>query len=106
MSKPPPARYHTTNWSSYNASLRERGSLLIWVDKNMIWRAPRDGRLGRPPVFSDAAIQFCLSIKGEGRPGNDPGDRFSPERAETRVRSSSLCARPPAWWPACSGWQG
>ncbi|KAA0913031.1 IS5/IS1182 family transposase, partial [Aquicoccus porphyridii] len=27
MSKPPPARYRTTNWSSYNASLRKRGAL-------------------------------------------------------------------------------
>ena len=63
MSKPPPARYRTTNWSSYNASLRKRGSLLIWVDTDMTWRAPRDERPGRPAVFSDAAIQFCLSIK-------------------------------------------
>ncbi len=63
MSKPSPARYCTTNWSSYNASLRKRGSLLIWVDKNVTWLAPRDGRRGRPAVFSDAAIQFCLSIK-------------------------------------------
>ena len=63
MSKPPPVRYRTTNWSSYNASLRKRGSLLIWVDKDMIWRAPCDGRPGRLAVFSDAAIQFCLSIK-------------------------------------------
>ena len=59
-SKPSPARYRITNWSSYNASLRKPGSLLIWVDKEMTWLAPRDGR---PPVFSDAAIQFCLSIK-------------------------------------------
>ena len=58
MSKPSPARYRTTNWSGYNASLRKRGSLLIWVDKDMTWRAPRGGRPGRPPVFSDAAIQF------------------------------------------------
>jgi hypothetical protein len=29
----------------------------------MTWRAPRDGRLGQPAVFSDAAVQFCLSIK-------------------------------------------
>ena len=29
----------------------------------MTWRAPRDGRPGRPAVFSAAAIQFCLSIK-------------------------------------------
>jgi len=63
MSKPSPARYRTTNWSSYNASLRNRGSLLIWVDKDITWRAPRDGRPGRPAVFSDAAIQFCLSVK-------------------------------------------
>jgi len=63
MSKQSPARYRTMNWSSYNASLRKRGSLLIWVDKEMTWRAPRDSRPARPAVFSDAAIQFCLSIK-------------------------------------------
>ncbi len=63
MSKPPPARYRTTNWPSYNAALRKRGSLLIWVDKEMAWLAPREARPGRPPVFSDAAIQFCLPIK-------------------------------------------
>ncbi|KKL66130.1 hypothetical protein LCGC14_2148060 [marine sediment metagenome] len=46
-----------TNWSSYNAALRERGSMPIWVDWE--WLAPHEGR----PGFSDAAIQFCLSIK-------------------------------------------
>jgi hypothetical protein len=63
MSKPSPARYRTTNWYSYNASLRKRGSLLICVDKDMTWLAPHEGRSGRPSVFSNAAIQFCLSIK-------------------------------------------
>lgn len=63
MSKPKPARYCTTNWSAYNAALRKRGSLLIWLGKEMAWHAPREGRAGRPPVFSNAAIQFCLSIK-------------------------------------------
>ncbi|AWI86865.1 IS5/IS1182 family transposase (plasmid) [Alloyangia pacifica] len=65
MSKPEPkpARYRTTNWSAYNAALTKRGSLLIWLDKEMAWHAPHEGRPGRPPVFSDAAIQFCLSIK-------------------------------------------
>lgn len=63
MSKPSRARYRTTNWSSDNASLRKRGSLLIWIDKDLTWRAPRDGRPGRPADFSDAVIQFCLSIK-------------------------------------------
>ena len=63
MSKPKPTRYRTTNWSAYNAALRKRGSLLIWLDKEMAWHAPHEGRPGRPPVFSNAAIQFCLSIK-------------------------------------------
>ena len=63
MSKPTPARYRTTNWSAYNAALRKRGSLLIWLDKEMDWHAPHEGRAGRPPVFSNVAIQFCLSIK-------------------------------------------
>ena len=63
MTKPSPARYRTTNWPDYNAALRKRGSLLIWLDKEMMWLAPREVRPGRPPVFSNAAIQFCLSIK-------------------------------------------
>jgi hypothetical protein len=63
MSKPEPARYRRTNWSKYNAALCNRGSLLIWLDKEMTWHAPHEGHPGRPPVFSNAAIQFCLSIK-------------------------------------------
>jgi len=63
MSQPTAARYRTTNWSSYNHALKQRGSLLIWLDKEMTWLAPHGGRPGRPPVFSNAAIQFCLSIK-------------------------------------------
>lgn len=63
MPKPTPTRYRTTNWSAYNAALRKRGEMLIWFDNDMTWLAPHDGHAGRPPVFSDAAIQFCLSIK-------------------------------------------
>lgn len=63
MSKPSPARYRTTNRSSYRASPRKRGSLLIWLDKDMSWLAPHDGSRGRPAVFADAAVQFCLTIK-------------------------------------------
>ncbi|WP_037277977.1 IS5 family transposase, partial [Rubellimicrobium mesophilum] len=63
MSKPSPARYRTTNWPDYNVALRRRGSLLVWLDREMGWLAPASGRPGRPETFSDAAIQFCLSIK-------------------------------------------
>lgn len=34
-----------------------------WRDKDMTWLSPHDGSPGRPAVFSDAAIQFCLTIK-------------------------------------------
>lgn len=57
------ARYKTTNWAAYNAALKARGSLTIWLDKDMQWYAPASGKRGRQRTFSDAAIQFCLSIK-------------------------------------------
>jgi hypothetical protein len=51
MIKPTPARYRTTNWSSYAASRCKRGALLIWLDKGMTWLALHDGSPGRPLVF-------------------------------------------------------
>ena len=63
MSKSCSALYRTTNWSEYNAALRRRGSLLVWLDRQMEWLAPKRGRPGRPETFSDTAVQFCLSIK-------------------------------------------
>ena len=63
MSKPVPVRYRMTNWSEYNASLCRRGSLLVWLDREMEWLAPASHCPGRPQTFSDAAIQFCLSLK-------------------------------------------
>ena len=56
-------RYKTTNWADYNAALKARGSLTIWLNKEMQWYAPASGKRGRQQLFSDAAIQFCLSIK-------------------------------------------
>ncbi len=63
MTKSAPARYRTKNWKFYNDALKRRGSLLVWLDKDMVWLAPKAGRPGRPPVFSDAAVQFCLMVK-------------------------------------------
>ena len=63
MSKPAPTRCRTLNWSAYNASLRERGSLIVWFDPGMAWHAAPSGKRGRQQTFSDAAIQACLTIK-------------------------------------------
>ena len=63
MSKPKPPTYRTTNWRAYNAALRQRGSLLIWFDPEMRWLAEPTGKRGRQPMFADAAIQACLTLK-------------------------------------------
>ena len=56
-------KYRTTNWKAYNAALKARGDLSIWLDKDMQWLAPASGKRGRNQTFSDASIQFCLTIK-------------------------------------------
>jgi Transposase DDE domain len=63
MSRPTRVRYKTTNWPEYNAALRRRGSLTIWLDPQMQWEATPSGRRGRQQIFSDAAIQACLTMK-------------------------------------------
>ena len=56
--------YRTKNWKAYNAALKARGALTLWLDRDMQWLAAPSGKRGRRQTFSDAAIQFCLSIKG------------------------------------------
>ena len=63
MTRPAPTRYRTLNWRSYNAALRERGSLTVWFDPAMNWHAEPSGRRGGQTIYSDAAIQACLTIK-------------------------------------------
>lgn len=52
QSKP---RYCTTNWKQYNAALKARGSLSIWLDKSMSWFAA--ARSSRTPLSSFADSQ-------------------------------------------------
>jgi hypothetical protein len=47
---------------------KRRGSLTIWFDPDMAWAAKPTGKRGRHPVYRDAAVQTCLTMKGEGRP--------------------------------------
>ena len=61
--RPEPAKYKTTNWRRYNQALKARGALMIWLDRDLQWSGLASGKRGRPSLFSDAAIQFCLTIK-------------------------------------------
>jgi Transposase DDE domain len=61
--RPEPAKYKTTNWRRYNQALEARGALMIWLDRNLQWSGSASGKRGRRPLFSDAAIQFCLALR-------------------------------------------
>ncbi len=63
MSRPNTPTYKTLNWSAYNKALKCRGSLTIWFDPAMLWAAQPTGKRGRQPVYSDPAIQTCLTMK-------------------------------------------
>ncbi|WP_245823383.1 transposase, partial [Antarctobacter heliothermus] len=43
--------------------MKQRGSLTIWFDPDMVWVPPPTGKRGRQPLYSDAAIQACLTMK-------------------------------------------
>ena len=63
MNKPTPKIYRTTNWSSYNCALINRGNLTIWFDPETQWYAKSKGKQGRNQTYFDTAIQCCLMIK-------------------------------------------
>jgi hypothetical protein len=63
MNKPTPKIYRTTNWSSYNQALINRGNISIWFDPKTQWYAQPKGKHGRNQTYSDTAIQCCLMIK-------------------------------------------
>src|SRR3954471_24393106 len=55
----PKTRYQVKNWGEYNQALQECGSLTVWVTPEAItaWQAPPTGQRGRPPVYSNLAIE-------------------------------------------------
>ena len=63
MNKPAANIYRTTNWSSYNKALINRGNISIWFDPKTEWYAQSQGKQGRNQTYSDTAIQCCLMIK-------------------------------------------
>lgn len=61
----PKQRHRVTNWPSYEAGLRARGSLTVWFTKEAIeaWRAePRTGRGGQRR-YSALAITTALTLR-------------------------------------------
>jgi hypothetical protein len=58
--------YRIGNWNQYNKSLINRGSITFWFSDDSIsqWEAKKDPNfIGRPLVYSDAAILAALMIR-------------------------------------------
>ena len=69
--KIPKARYKIDNLAEYDAALRRRGSLTVWVTPRAIaaWASAATGRRGRPRNYSDVAIETGLMLRlAFGRP--------------------------------------
>ena len=69
--KIPKARYHVKNWRDYDAALRQRGDLTVWVTPAAMtaWTPPRNGRRGRPQQYSAVAVETGLMLRlAFGRP--------------------------------------
>ena len=67
----PKARYRVQNWREYDAALRRRGDLTVWVTAAAMaaWTPPRSGRRGRPLQYSAIAIETGLMLRlAFGRP--------------------------------------
>jgi IS5 family transposase len=63
----PKAQYRVRNWTQYNDSLKQRGSISLWIDEDVIraWRpdphAPK--KRGGQQAYSDGAIECLLTVK-------------------------------------------
>ena len=61
----PKARYRVTNWTEYDASLRQRGSLTVWFTDEAIqaWRAGPRTTPGGQPYYSSLAISTAQTMR-------------------------------------------
>src|SRR4051812_14622565 len=61
----PKTRYHVQNWPAYEAGLKRRGDLTLWLDEAAIagWQAPRRATPGGQAWYADAAIELVLMLR-------------------------------------------
>ena len=59
------AQYRIRNWPQYDAGLRRRGDLTLWLDEAAIaaWHAPRRTTPGGQACYSGLAIECVLTLR-------------------------------------------
>src|SRR5471032_1502774 len=57
--------FKVTNWAEYEAGLRRRGSLTMWINEAALdaWAAAPRSTPGGQATYSDSAIQTCLMLR-------------------------------------------
>src|ERR671927_1743815 len=67
----PRQRHRVTNWAAYEASLRQRGSLTVWLTDEAIraWRAEPRTTPGGQPWYSPLATLTALTLRALFRLG-------------------------------------
>ena len=58
-------KYRGTNWKEYEKSLRNRGSLTLWLSPTAIksWMPKSSGKQGGQKKYSDLAIETVLTLR-------------------------------------------
>ena len=83
--------YRVRNWREYEAGLRNRGSLTVWISltagKLVNWDAPRPRRRkpGRQRKYGASAIKCCYAAAGSGTGAEETGLRALVSR-KTSIR--------------------
>ncbi len=59
------SQYRIRNWSEYEAGLKKRGDLTVWLSDDALdsWRAPANGKPGGQRRYADLAIGTALTIR-------------------------------------------
>ncbi len=59
------SQYRVRNWPEYEAGLRRRGDVTVWLSDAALnaWRAPASGKPGGQRTYADIAIEAALTIR-------------------------------------------
>jgi hypothetical protein len=60
-------KYRIGNWSEYNASLRRRGDIEVWISPEVLDNWYNENRVydgtGTPDLYSDVTIIVCIELR-------------------------------------------
>ena len=97
MSSWSPTKYKTRNWPSYNASLKQRGSLSIWFDPDLLEQIPADQEIATVTADGAYDTRRCHNvIAARGATAIIPPRRntqlWKPTTAEVMARNEAVRA--------------